>query len=60
VRFVADARKNDNGEKNTVTLSDTKEEQTMEDWKLWRIWFIIAGIGAILVAVLPLFGIPVD
>jgi hypothetical protein len=32
----------------------------MEDWKLLRIWFIIAGIAAILLGVLPLFGIPVD
>jgi len=26
----------------------------------WRIWFAIAIIGAVLVLVLPLIGIPVD
>jgi hypothetical protein len=29
---------------------------TMEDWKLWRIWFCAAFAGGILLMVLPLFG----
>jgi hypothetical protein len=32
----------------------------MEDWVLWRIWFAIAGIGALLLVVLQIFGISVD
>ena len=32
----------------------------MDDSTLFRIWFVIAIIGCILVAVLPMLGVPVD
>lgn len=32
----------------------------MDDWKAWRLWFLIAGIGAVILIVLPFFGIPID
>lgn len=32
----------------------------MDDWKLWRLWFLIAGIGVAILIVLPFFGIPID
>lgn len=35
---------------------DTEDEQ----WKLWRMWWALAFFNIILLAVLQLFGIPVD
>ena len=32
----------------------------MDDCKMWKVWFFIAFIAALLVIVLPLIGIPVD
>jgi len=32
----------------------------MDDSTLWRIWFVMAITGAVLVTILPLFGTPVD
>lgn len=32
----------------------------MDDSTLWRIWFAVAIVGAVLVTILPLFGISVD
>ena len=32
----------------------------MDDWKLWRLWFLLAGLCCVLLLVLDILGVPID
>ena len=32
----------------------------MDDWKLWRLWFLFTGLCCILLVVLDILGVPID